>query len=94
MKLNYMQKVVLRDYGDGDYAYLIDEGEIQDHRTLGDSLLSFMLVELSNDEDCQDIDEGLNRLLRGHKDLTVAMQALAALKEEILHRTADLARLT
>jgi hypothetical protein len=75
MILNKWQKEVLRDYGDGEFAHYAETDEISNPLVLGDTLLSFMLIELSEEEDCDSPEEGIKRLHRAHMDIQVAMTA-------------------
>lgn len=91
MKLNPMQRAVLKDYADGDYANHFDEDEHIDLALLdlGDGLLTFMLTELSTDQDCDSIETGVGRLLTAKDDIDVALLALAKLHEAILKKTLE-----
>lgn len=90
MILNPFQKAILKDYADGDFADLIHEGHIENLHDLGDTLLSFMLIELSNSEDCKSAAEASERLGIAHKQIEVAMLALDALNQEIAQRSLDI----
>jgi hypothetical protein len=83
MILNKWQKEVLRDYGDGDFAHYADTDEISNPLALGDTLLSFILIELSEEEDCDSPEEGIKRLHRAHMDIQVAMNACIKIDETI-----------
>jgi len=74
-----MQIAVLQDYANGDFGYLISAGEIPDVKDLGDSLLSFILIELSDSEDCENTEQGVSRLNKGKDELDVALLALEKL---------------
>lgn len=85
MKLNEMQKAVLRDYADGQFAYLIDTDLTawKHHEIFDDMLLIFILMELSDNEDCENVDMGTDRLTCAKDDIDVALQALEKLQEAI-----------
>jgi len=82
MKLNGMQLAVLKDYGDGDFAHHATQEELSqgDLNGLGDSLLYFILVELSDKEDCESVDMGIQRLNTAQDELDVCLVALTALQ--------------
>lgn len=86
MKLNDMQRAVLRDYADGDFAHHADKDTIEDPTVFGDTLLTFIMIELSTEEDCDDLDTGIQRITSAQDDLTVALYALQHLHAEILSR--------
>ena len=81
--LNQFQIAALRAYAGGDYAYLIDDPEF-DPRTLdlGDTLLTFILIELSDAEDCEDADTAWRRINMAVGDLLTVQEALEALTPE------------
>ena len=84
MTLNEMQKAVLRDYQYGEFAYFIEEPpEDWSNCFAGDTLLAFMMIELSDTEDCEDINMGILRLNSAKDDIDVALQALEKLQEAI-----------
>ena len=87
MILNLFQKAILKEYADGDFATLAHDGVIEDVHDLGDTLLSFMLIELSSSEDCKTVDEAAERLSIAARQIEVAVQALEALDQEISQRT-------
>lgn len=89
MRINGLHRAVLKDYADGDVGHLAKEDEISDPRDLGDSLLTFMLIELSGKEDCDDVATGIERLTQGRDDLDVALKALEALLAAMPARLAE-----
>lgn len=65
MSLNRFQRLVVENYGGGDYAHFTDPLEAED---AGDTLFLFLMREL--DDDCQDdLDEALRRLTAARLDL-------------------------
>jgi fumarylacetoacetate (FAA) hydrolase family protein len=88
MILNAFQKAVLKDYSDGDYAYLIEDGAIADVQDLGDTLLTFLMIELSTKEDCDTIEDAQSRMLSAHADIEAAILALDKLQEAIAAKLA------
>jgi hypothetical protein len=83
MKLNIWQKALLQDYSDGEFIHLASQNEIEDPMKLGDTLLSFMLLELEAQENCENADDGINRLKRAHTDIEVALVACLRVQEEL-----------
>lgn len=71
-----MQIAVLNDYDDGDHADLIAMGEIPDDYDYGDGLLKVILIELSDEENCESVEMGLGRLQTAKDDIDVAYEAL------------------
>lgn len=74
--INEAQRLLLRHYEGGEFAHLIEELEAIDHgdpeRVLsmasgrvdecGDGLLRFLFVELSDNEDCDSLEEAVSRI--------------------------------
>lgn len=81
MILNDYQKAVLADYDDGEFAHLIEEGAIENPLGLGDTLLSFMLIELSDSEGCENIEIAWHRLDTAKDEIDVALKALMKIYE-------------
>src|SRR3546814_19350630 len=57
-KFNRAQRIVANIYGDGDFQH-VRPGEIHD---VGDTLFTFLMVELSDDEGCDDVEEAGRRV--------------------------------
>src|SRR4051794_26840424 len=84
--LNGFQKSVLKTYAGGDFAHYIeideqgkfrDDHEFRDELAVcGDTLLRFLMVELSEEEGCDSIDEACNRTRSAIEDLTGALDSL------------------
>lgn len=83
MKLNDMHRAVLRDYADGDFAYLAEQEFITEVDQLGDTLLTFILIELSVEEDCESLEDGISRMTRARDDLDICLIALDQLQQEL-----------
>lgn len=81
MRLNTWQMAIVRTYGDGDYAYLADRGNISssDLEDCGDTLFRFLIVELANSEDCESLEEAIRRVGRARDQLDDAIGVLEAL---------------
>lgn len=90
IRINMMQFAVLHDYADGLYASEFDLEEVvlaQRIFELGDPLLTFILIELSDDTECDSIEVGAGRMALAKDDLDVCLGALAKLNEAILAKT-------
>ena len=74
---NAYQRAVLATYAEGEFQHLIKSrpGTIT-HDDLGDTLLRFLLIELSNDEDCCDHETACHRLSRAINDVQMSLQAV------------------
>ena len=57
-ELNSYQKQLLAEYDEGDYADLLPS-EVKD---CGDTLLYFLFLELSDEEDCESRDDAVSRI--------------------------------
>lgn len=80
MRLNKWQKAVARTYGDGDYAYFAEAGEISDSELdqCGDTLFAFLMLELSDAEDCDTLEEAIRRVESARRQLDEALRVLEA----------------
>lgn len=87
MKLNDMQRAVLRDYDNGEFVYLSQQDSIFETDILGDGLLEFILIELSSKEDCESLEDGVSRITRARDDLDVCLVALEHLQQELNARS-------
>jgi hypothetical protein len=81
MLLNDWQKTVARIYGGGDYAHFADAGEITDSELdlCGDTLFEFLMIELSDTEDCESLEEAIRRVRSARDQLDETFGALEAL---------------
>jgi hypothetical protein len=81
MLLNDWQKGVVRIYGGGDYAHFADEGAISYEQLdqCGDTLFEFLMIELSDAEDCDSLEEAVRRLESARRQLDEALGALEGL---------------
>lgn len=86
MRLNVFQKAVLSDYCDGAFAHLAEDGAIEDPHGLGDTLLTFMLIELSGQKDCETIKDATSRLHTARDEIDVALAAMEKLSEAIAEK--------
>lgn len=91
--LNEAQRIVLKTYANGEYAYQIDviekpaigpSRQVMDAflENCGDSLLVFMLIELSDAEDCEDVDTALGRIDTAFRQLKEVKDALLSARLE------------
>lgn len=71
--MNIMQRTLLDTYSNGDHAGVHIPEEVDE---FGDSLLSFLIVELSEEEDCSTVDEGINRLINVIDDVQSVIDEL------------------
>lgn len=68
--LNPFQRACADVYGGGDFAHVQDVEQVRD---AGDTLFTFLMIELASTEGCDSADEAVRRL-----DMAVAdMQATA-----------------
>lgn len=58
--LDKNQRIVADNYEGGEFSHV--QGVADAGRKLGDGLFNFLLIELSNAEDCDSIDTALHRL--------------------------------
>lgn len=72
--LNAAQRVVADTYGGGDYAHITAPDEAED---VGDTLFTFLIRELADSEDCDDLDEALRRVEVARDQLGEIIEALA-----------------
>jgi hypothetical protein len=85
MQLNQFQKAVLATYGNGDFAHLAETTFVshaefnQALAKCGDTLLTFIVKELSTTEGCEDLEEALDRMATARRDIVQVEQALEAL---------------
>lgn len=83
MRLNICQTTALRTYQRGEFDYLIaftPQALLpREIKTCGDSLVPFILNELSNDNDCDGPLEGARRLFRAAQELFAVAQRLQAM---------------
>lgn len=83
MIINEFHRAILANYAEGYFSYLNQQVELsqEDLDDLGDGLLRFLLVELSDEEDCEDHHIAVGRLRTIKEDLDIALAAVEALYE-------------
>ncbi|MGH6797139.1 MAG: hypothetical protein ACRECP_01870 [Methylocella sp.] len=81
MQLNDWQKAVARIYGDGDFAHFEVDGKIcdADLDQCGDTLFVFLMLELSDTEDCDSPEEAIRRIEIARRQLGDVIDALEVL---------------
>jgi hypothetical protein len=65
------QKIVAEHYGGGDYAHVETVDECRD---VGDTLFTFLMIELDPKEDCDSWDEAVRRLAMAQEQLADLME--------------------
>lgn len=83
--LNVWQKAIARSYDGGEYAHFAAEGKVSydDLDQCGDTLFVFLMLELSDTEDCDSTEEAIRRIESGKRQLAAAIDALEALPPDI-----------
>lgn len=81
MILNAWQKAIARTYDNGDYSYLAEQTEVsrEELANCGDTLFVFLMIELSDQEDCSDQDDAVRRVARARDQLDGTIAVLEAL---------------
>jgi hypothetical protein len=68
--LSPWQRLVAETYGDGDYAHVATLAECRD---VGDTLFTFLMIELDPKEDCGDWIEAVRRVEQAQDQLEELM---------------------
>jgi len=80
--INNAQSVCLKTYSEGEFAHLLEskteEEFIKGYTGCGDTLLTFLLIELADKEDCSSAEVGAQRVGQA---ITQLQDVLAALEE-------------
>jgi len=71
--MNNWQKRLVETYGGGDYAHVTTLEEAKD---VGDTLFTFLFIELSESEGCDSEDEALGRVVTATSQLIELQHAL------------------
>ena len=83
--LNKAQAVCLETYSGGDFAHLVEVDSKEEldaaMADCGDTLLQFLMIELSASEDCDSTVTAINRITTAISDLTNVLQAIQALPQ-------------
>lgn len=75
MGLDKFQRIVADSYKEGEFSSV---GIIQEAKDLGDGLFTFLMIELSEDEDCDSIEEAISRINKIISQVRQVCQALHA----------------
>ena len=80
-KMNAFQRKACEVYGGGDYAHLVDDIDWKTSAIgCGDTLFQFILIELSDAEDCSDLATACERMDSAQRDIGVVLRALESQK--------------
>lgn len=71
--LNPYQRACADAYGSGDFAHV---ESLDDAREAGDTLFTFLMIELSSSEGCDDRDEAVRRLDMAVADIQGVAEAV------------------
>lgn len=78
--MNRWQEAVCETYSGGEYRYLTRSPLWRERLDgLGDTLFSFLMIELSDAEDCADTETALQRLDNARSDLDRAIEQIMRL---------------
>lgn len=77
-ELSPWQKLVAQHYGGGDYAHLQNIEECQD---VGDTLFTFLMIELDPGEGCDDMHEARRRLVSARDDVEAVLDKVVEADE-------------
>lgn len=83
-ELTPYQRAALDAYADGDFAYIDSYPYKHGDQFLvdvGDGLLTFIMIELSSNEDCENLAVAIQRIESGIRDLQTVLEALQKLEE-------------
>lgn len=83
MRLNNLQKAVLRDWNQGELDHLAEHKYLDRSIIEQDLLLLYMLDQLSPDNDCHEPEDGLFLLGLARDEIDVAINALIRVKDAI-----------
>ena len=80
--MNASQRVVCKAYGGGDFNHYADDPDWRHSiDQCGDTLFRFLMIELSDGEDCEDAETAVQRLIRARDDIEHAIDAIARLNQ-------------
>lgn len=82
---NAFQKIAAEHYGEGDFSYLNEirgrdsyEAHLDD---VGDTLFRFIIIELGNQEGCDNAEEATSRMMAAAEDVKTVMDELFELEQ-------------
>lgn len=82
--LNAIQIEVAKSYAEGDFSEIITSPDWRHYLArCGDTLFSFLMIELSPGEDCENLETALARLQRAADDIETVFDHLEALAEGV-----------
>lgn len=77
---NLFQRTVAAVYADGDFAWIMREPRWRDLlNDCADSLFTFLMIELSDTEDCDNLKTAISRMETACADVDNALHALRRL---------------
>ncbi|MHA3790543.1 hypothetical protein [Sphingomonas sp. YL-JM2C] len=76
--LNAFQRACAQHYADGDFAHVETLDQVREQ---GDTLFTFLMVELSSSEDCDGRDESVRRVDTAIDNLRDVLDALQAMDD-------------
>lgn len=71
--LNLFQRACAGVYGGGDFAHVQN---VEEAREAGDTLFSFLMIELASSEGCDSAEEALRRLDMAVADIQAVAEAI------------------
>lgn len=71
--LNQFQRACADSYGDGDFAHVED---VDEAREAGDTLFTFLMIELATSEGCDGVEEASRRLDMAVSDIKGVAEAV------------------
>jgi hypothetical protein len=74
--MNKFQRTAADVYAGGDFAYV---EFIDPNAVYGDTLFTFLMSELSDNEDCEDLEEAIRRLHLAENQILTVRHALEEL---------------
>ena len=78
--LNRFQLIARKAYANGDFSHVKSIDDVNCPHVVNDWLFKFIMIELDDGEDCEDIDEAIGRMERAREDINDVLDALR--KEE------------
>jgi len=82
--LNTIQTEVAKSYAEGDFSEIITSDDWRHTlASCGDTLFSFLIIELSPGDDCENLETALARLQRAADDIETVFDHLEALAESV-----------
>ena len=73
MPLNKPQQIAVETYIGGEFGHV---STVEEAENVGDTLFLFIMRELSDEEDCDSIDEAIQRLERSQADIQKVLDGL------------------